>query len=130
MNVLDYTLEQLQELSTEELENLYNECKLKEAFYCIQQYVKKIMINSLYGSVGNKNFILFNEKVAQAITGNGRFLVQNTSRMINDALNNINEDKSQFVGIVYNDTDSCVGDTIIRKSIGSITQIRNKSSNI
>lgn len=106
MNILDYTLEQLQELSTEELENLYNECKLKEDFYHTQQYVKKIMINSLYGSVGNKNFILFNEKVAQAITGNGRFLVQNTSRMINDALNNINEDKSQFVGIVYNDTDS------------------------
>lgn len=120
MNALDYTVEQLQELSDEELEKLYDECHLKEDFYHIQQYVKKIMINSLYGSVGNKNFILFNEKVAQAITGNGRFLVQNTSRMINDALNSINPDKSQFVGIVYNDTDSCVGDTNIRTSVGNI----------
>ena len=120
MNALDYTVEQLQELSNEELEKLHDECQLKEDFYHIQQYVKKIMINSLYGSVGNKNFILFNEKVAQAITGNGRFLVQNTSRMINDALDSINKDKSQFVGIVYNDTDSCVGDTIIRTSVGNI----------
>src|SRR5574344_1717283 len=110
MDVLEYTREQLEQLSDEELNELHDKCQYNEEFFNIHQHVEKIMINSLYGAIGNSKFILFNEKVAQAITGNGRFLVKNTSRMINDALNNIGKGESQFIGIVYNDTDSCVGD--------------------
>lgn len=120
MDVLEYTREQLEQLSDEELNELHDKCQYNEEFFNTQQHVEKIMINSLYGAIGNSKFILFNEKVAQAITGNGRFLVKNTSRMINDALNNSSGDESQFIGIVYNDTDSCVGDTVIRTSVGSI----------
>jgi DNA polymerase elongation subunit (family B) len=118
-DILNYTKEDLEKLSKEELEKLYSECQYWEEFYNTQQMVEKIMINSLYGAQGNKDFILLNEKVAQAITGNGRFLVKNSANMIEDKLQklkpyhnpaselSINSEKSiktQYV--IYGDTDS------------------------
>ena len=72
-DILNYTKEDLEKLSKEELEKLHSECQYWEEFYNTQQMVEKIMINSLYGAQGNKDFILLNEKVAQAITGNEDF---------------------------------------------------------
>lgn len=118
-DILNYTKEDLEKLSKEELEKLHSECQYWEEFYNTQQMVEKIMINSLYGAQGNKDFILLNEKVAQAITGNGRFLVKNSANMIEDKLQklkpyhnpaselSVNSEKSiktQYV--IYGDTDS------------------------
>ena len=104
MDVLEYTREQLEKLDTETLLRLKSECDDKAKLYLSQQMTKKILINSLYGALANKGFSLFNEKIAQSITGNGRFFVQYTSRKIEEKLQSIIPSKENY--LVYNDTDS------------------------
>lgn len=118
-DILDYTKEDLEKLSTEELQKMADECSEKSHFFEIQQLVQKIMINSLYGAISLKHFILFNAEIAKAITGNGRFLIKNTAKAINKKLNEINKSENQNF-YIYSDTDSCVGSTLIRTSDGLI----------
>lgn len=101
----------------------------KITFFEIQQLVQKIMINSLYGALSLKYFILFNAEIARAITGNGRFLIKNTAKAINKKLNEVNKTESQNF-YIYSDTDSCVGSTLIRTSDGllKIEDIFNNSN--
>ena len=75
----------------------------------------KILINSLYGSISNKFFVLFNRDIAASITGNGRAYIRGLSRFINKKLNKLLKKKeNEFENfVVYNDTDSVSGDTII-----------------
>lgn len=104
-DVLEYSLEELESFSDEELEKLAHECEEKSHFFEIQQLVQKIMINSLYGALSLKYFILFNAEIARAITGNGRFLIKNTAQAINKKLNEVNKTESQNF-YIYSDTDS------------------------
>lgn len=104
-DILDYTKEDLEKLSTEELQKMADECGEKSHFFEIQQLVQKIMINSLYGAISLKHFILFNAEIAKAITGNGRFLIKNTAKAINKKLNEINKSENQNF-YIYSDTDS------------------------
>ena len=104
-DVLEYTKEELESFSNEELEKLAHECEEKSHFFEIQQLVQKIMINSLYGALSLKYFILFNAEIARAITGNGRFLIKNTAKAINKKLNEVNKTESQNF-YIYSDTDS------------------------
>lgn len=118
MDVLEYTKEQLEKLGKETLLKLKQECYDKVSYYQSQQMTKKILINSLYGAMANKGFSLFNEKIAQSITGNGRFFIQYTADKIEKKLQEIKPSNTSFV--VYGDTDSCVGDTIIETKHGRI----------
>jgi DNA polymerase elongation subunit (family B) len=77
----------------------------------IEQNALKIMINGLYGALGNPNFILFNEGIANAITGNSRFYVQLFAKNIELIKEN---------QCIYNDTDSVGGDTSININGNSI----------
>lgn len=128
-DVLEYTKEELESFSNEELEKLAHECEEKSHFFEIQQLVQKIMINSLYGALSLKYFILFNAEIARAITGNGRFLIKNTAKAINKKLNEVNKTESQNF-YIYSDTDSCIGTTLIRTSDGlvKIEDIFNNSN--
>lgn len=101
---LEYTKEELQELPTEVLEQLLATAEYKESFYHTSQLVQKTMINSLYGALANKYFPLFNESMAAAITGNGRFFIQKTANMVEGALQKLNPSQKSY--IVYGDTDS------------------------
>lgn len=118
MELLEYTKEQLEQLDKETLLKLKQECYDKVSYYQSQQMTKKILINSLYGAMANKGFSLFNEKIAQSITGNGRFFIQYTADKIEDKLQSMEPSKNKY--IVYGDTDSCVGDTIIETTHGKI----------
>ena len=71
-DVLNLERDDLEKLSDEELLDLYHTTQDKGDELFILQISLKTLINSLYGAQGNKSFILANEKVAQAITGNGR----------------------------------------------------------
>lgn len=104
MDILEYTREQLEQLDTETLLKIKSECEDNAKLLHSQQMSKKILMNSLYGALANKGFSLFNEKIAQSITGNGRFFIQFSSRKIEDKLQSILPSKNKFV--VYNDTDS------------------------
>ena len=104
MNLLEYTKSDFEKLSNDELEKLLEECQNQEKKYLSLQMTKKILINSLYGALANKGFSLFNEKIAQAITGNGRFFIQLSANNIEKKLQSILPSEKPY--IIYGDTDS------------------------
>lgn len=114
-----YSREELEKMSTEDLLALKDRSKYNASKLLTQQVVKKVLINSLYGAIANTHFCLFNEKIAQAITGNGRYFIQMTANNIENYLQS--KHKSDKPYILYGDTDSCVGDTIIETKHGRTT---------
>lgn len=57
-----------------------------------------------YGALGNKYFPLFNNDIAGAITGNGRFFIQKLANYIEKSLQDMHPSEKEY--IVYGDTDS------------------------
>ena len=118
IDVLNCSREDLEKLSDSELESLLKFTQDKSNEFHILQISLKTLINSLYGALGNKAFILINEKIAQAITGNGRYFIKSFGRRIENHLQSLkNWNKPYYI---YSDTDSCVGDTLISTSLGKI----------
>lgn len=101
---LEYTDEELKSLCKEDLTELARISGNKETFFEAQQHTKKILINSLYGAVTKSAFPGYLEKMAQAITGNGRAYVQNTANYIEEGLQKIKKFDGKYVA--YGDTDS------------------------
>ena len=117
-DVLNCSREDLEKLSDSELESLLKFTQDKSNEYHILQISLKTLINSLYGALGNKAFILINEKIAQAITGNGRYFIKSFGRRIENHLQSLIKWNKPYY--IYSDTDSCVGDTLISTSLGKI----------
>lgn len=93
----------------------YKHAKYMEAQCNTGQMVAKVLINSLYGALGNKYFKLFNVNIARAITANTRFYIH----LLNHRLNNYLFEKTGIKNsVIYNDTDSVAEDTIIRTNQG------------
>jgi hypothetical protein len=103
-DVLEYTEDELNNLSTEDLSLLLKEAENKESLYNTKQSVEKVLINSLYGALGNKHFPLFNEHMAAAITGNGRFFIRLLANNIEATLQDMYKFEKPY--IVAGDTDS------------------------
>ena len=101
---LDYTEDELRSLSAGELKLLEAEAASLESLYNTRQMVEKTLINSLYGALANKWFPLFNEAMAQAITGNGRYFIQMLANNIEKTLQGMMKADKPY--IVYGDTDS------------------------
>jgi len=106
--IIDYTDEQITECSQfwdrPTLQRLMIECEDLESQYNTAQMVAKILMNSLYGALGNKHFPLFNESFAQAITGNGRYFIRKLANYIEERLQQLHKSNKPY--IVYGDTDS------------------------
>ena len=117
-DVLNLERADLEKLSDEELLDLYHATQDKGDELFILQISLKTLINSLYGAQGNKSFILANEKVAQAITGNGRYFIKSFGRRIEKHLQSLIKWNKPYY--IYSDTDSCVGETLISTSLGKI----------
>ena len=79
-SVLEYTKEELQKLPVEQLKILLDEAKTGERQYWTEQTGLKLIINSIWGNSKSGGFPLFNEKMAQGITGNGRFFIRLLSK--------------------------------------------------
>ncbi len=103
-DVLEYTEDELKNLSDDELEGLLALAENGESLYNTRQLVEKTMINSLYGAMANKWFPLFNESMAAAITGNGRFFIQKLAKYIEETLQGLLPQEKPY--IIYGDTDS------------------------
>lgn len=116
---LDYTEEELNSLSVEELKLLSNTSKNLSSLWHTNQLAQKVLINSLYGALANRHFPLFNEHMAAAITGNGRYFIQKLANYIEETLQKMHKSDKPY--IVYGDTDSCVGSTVISTENGDIT---------
>ena len=69
-----------------------------------QQMAIKILMNSLYGALGNQHFRYFDIRVAEAVTTTGQLVIQWAERAMNDAMNGVMKtDKDYIIAI---DTDS------------------------
>ena len=55
-----------------------------EKYYKSQQLIRKILINSMYGVLGNQHFHLYNNNCAMTITLSGQELIKYLSETIND----------------------------------------------
>ena len=90
--------------------------RLSELQYYISKFnnlqnSKKLCLNSLYGATGNKHFRFFDVKMAEAITLEGQLSNRWVETGMNKYLNSVLKTKSDYV--IYMDTDSCFGDSII-----------------
>lgn len=102
--VLEYTEEELRNLSTAELEVLAQQAEALEGLWNTSQLVAKTLMNSLYGAMANKWFPLFNEQMAAAITGNGRYFIQKLAFYIEETLQQMIKNDKPYV--IAGDTDS------------------------
>jgi DNA polymerase elongation subunit (family B) len=70
-----------------------------------RQMAIKILLNSLYGAIGNQHFRYFDQRIAEGITLSGQLSIQWAERCINDEMNKIlKTDNTDYV--IAMDTDS------------------------
>ena len=69
-----------------------------------RQMAIKILLNSLYGALGNKYFRFFDQRIAEAITLSGQLSIKWAERAINDYLNKVLKSNKDYVIAI--DTDS------------------------
>jgi DNA polymerase elongation subunit (family B) len=96
----------LNELEKNKSEALIKELQKEthlEAMMDTAQMTEKILINSLYGAIGNKHFVLFNEDIAAAITGNGRYFIRYIADYVQKGLEKLIPNNNY---ILAGDTDS------------------------
>ncbi len=115
---LEYTREELEYLSNEELLSIQKESNTQKSLKNTSQLVQKLQINKLYGAFANRYFPLFNEHIARAITGNGRYFIQLMARTIESGLQEMTSAQKPY--IIYGDTDSVIGSTIVKTQNGNI----------
>lgn len=70
-----------------------------------EQMAIKILMNSLYGALGNRYFRYFDQRVAEAITAAGRLAIKWAERAVNQGMNQILEAQEKDYVIAI-DTDS------------------------
>lgn len=109
---LDYTkdftqeeIEYLKTLSKDELLDIQKKCKSTAIISNTNQLNRKILINALYGAMGNIHFRYYDIRNAAAITLFGQLTIQWAARYINNYMNKIcKTDNKEYV--FYIDTDS------------------------
>jgi DNA polymerase elongation subunit (family B) len=91
------------------------------------QKALKIMINSLYGAIGNAFFRYYSTDFAEAITLSGQLAVQWIEVRINEYLNKLFK-TSNISYVVYGDTDSAyiTLEPIVKQVFGENTQNTSK----
>ncbi|MCS7316742.1 MAG: hypothetical protein NZZ41_00265 [Candidatus Dojkabacteria bacterium] len=91
--------------------NNKNIIEKQHEYYDKQQYIRKILLNSLYGSILNKGCRVYDERIGQSVTFSGRKIIYHMMSKINEILtNNYNHNGKT---IIYGDTDSVTEDSEI-----------------
>lgn len=102
---------ELKKNNSSELKRRLSELQYDISKFNNLQNSKKLCLNSLYGATGNKHFRFFDVKMAEAITLEGQLSNRWVETSMNEYLNSVLKTKSDYV--IYMDTDSCFGDSII-----------------
>lgn len=84
-----------------------------------RQYATKILLNSVYGSLLNQHMKYADQRIGQSVTMTGRCITKHMNAKINEILTGDYNHKGE--AIIYGDTDSVSGDTIIKTNIGDLT---------
>ena len=61
--------------SNEELLKMLENAEQQAQTYHVSQLVKKVLLNSLYGALGNEHFLLYTNEMARSITLMGQFFI-------------------------------------------------------
>lgn len=88
------------------------------------QYAYKINLNSLYGYMGNAYAPMGDDDIASSVTLTGQSVIKKSDQLFKDALVEkfpSIEMKDLKDSIIYGDTDSVVGDTVVKTSNGERT---------
>ncbi len=92
-------------LSDEELKKQYEIINKEVAKYNNFQLAKKILMNSLYGAMGNEGFRFFDPRIAEGITISGQYFIRSVGNSIDSYISKLT--KSAEPSTFYQDTDSC-----------------------
>ncbi len=92
------------ELSNEELLDLYNKTNNEISKYHNNQQSKKIILNSLFGAVGNVYFRWYKLQFAEAITFSGQYGIRFIGDSMDAYLSKLTGKKKRYV--IASDTDS------------------------
>jgi DNA polymerase elongation subunit (family B) len=76
-----------------------------EDYYDRKQYSWKILLNSMYGTLGLPVFRFYDIDNASAVTATGVIIIQTTGKLINQYYRGITGTNDDYV--IYQDTDSC-----------------------
>lgn len=106
-------MEDYSKYTNEELLKMYEESVRLAQTYHISQLVKKVLLNSLYGALGNNHFLLYTHEMARGITLMGRCLIRKAAFAKNKYISKILKEKEVKDRLIYGDTDSCVRTTNI-----------------
>ena len=94
-------------LSDKELLEYKHRLEFDISKYDTIQLIRKVAMNSAYGSCGNKFFRWYDIRIAESITKTGQFIIRFLEKRINDHLNKLA--KTEDVDyIIASDTDSLV----------------------
>ena len=131
---------QLQGVDNEDKQELYR-IERDIAIAENSQMAIKILLNSLYGAIGNRYFRFFDQRIAEAITLTGQLTIRWAEYSLNSYLNNVLRTSKFKDYVVAIDTDSlyvCVDDLVkavnpsntinfIDKASGEIENVLEKS---
>lgn len=76
------------------------------ATYENQQTSIKLLLNSLYGALGNKYFRYFTQEIAEGITLSGQMIIRYAEKAVNDYLNKALKNQKYKDYVIAIDTDS------------------------
>ncbi|QBX06005.1 hypothetical protein [Vibrio phage XZ1] len=94
-----------EEGETPELREAYEHAKHEAKIYDVQQMARKILINSLYGALGNEYFRFYDLRNAEAVTAYGQLAIKWVARDVNIWLNKVCKTTDKDY-VIYGDTDS------------------------
>lgn len=88
-------------------------------YYDRLQYIFKIKLNSFYGALLNGYFRFYDRRMGASVTASGRQILIHQASEINRLVTGEYTDKGGV--IIYGDTDSVTGDTIINTNLGNLS---------
>ncbi|ADM79987.1 DNA polymerase [Aeromonas phage phiAS5] len=91
--------------SNESLNGVVDYCRFMEKLENVNQQARKVLINSLYGALGNEHFRYYDVRNAEAITMSGQFAIRWIMRKMNEYMNALCQTENVDY-VVYGDTDS------------------------
>jgi len=107
-------------LSMEEGSDEYKKTKHIISQLDTEQYLYKILLNSTYGVLANRFFVLYDLDCAKSITLTGQALIKQSDKIANEYMQD-EWNLPKYDRVVAEDTDSVASDSVIRTNRGTMT---------
>ena len=99
--------------SNEELMKMLENAERQAQSFHVSQLVKKVLLNSLYGALGNEHFLLYTNEMARSITLMGQCLINKSALEKNKFISKMLKEECMKDRRTYSDTDSCSSNTLL-----------------